>query len=201
MGIEIRGRDDNHVTGRPASGVQDFNGVAAGLGGLGQLRPGVRPIPVQVQGSAHQHDPAVTAVIPAQSTEIFAFDVVREGNGRLVRVGFGFRANLQLPVQHDPLSGQFKIFVIREAQFAVDRQTAQRRRRGIKNNVHIPINGDSGVWRGHLLVSPSGCIGPAAPLDRRRRRCLLSLKNGISAEAQNGRDQQGKEQEIMFSHG
>ena len=34
--------------------------------------------------------------------------------------GLGFRTNLQLPVHHDPLGGQFKIFIICEAQFAVD---------------------------------------------------------------------------------
>ena len=77
---------------------------------------------MQVQGSTHQHDPAVTAVIRStHSTDVFVFDVVGEGNGRLARVGVGFRANLQLPVHHDPLGGQFQILVIREAEFAVER--------------------------------------------------------------------------------
>jgi hypothetical protein len=122
MGIEIRGREDNRVAGPPLSGVQDFNRVAACFGGLGQLGPGVRPVTVQVQGSAHEHDPAVTAVIRStRSRHIFVFDVVGEGNCGLARVGLGFRANLQLAVHHDPLGGQFKIFIICEAQFAVDR--------------------------------------------------------------------------------
>ena len=102
---------------------------------------------MQVQGSAHQHDPAVTAVIRStDSTHIFVFDVVGEGNGRLARVGFGFRANLQLPVHHDPLGGQFEILVVREAQFAVDRQAVQRRRTDVEDDVHVLLNGDHGVF-------------------------------------------------------
>ena len=84
--------------------------VLPAVGGLCQLGPGVRPVAVQVQGSAHEHDPAVTAVIRStHSTDIFVFDVVGEGNGRLARVGPGFGADLQFPVQHDPLGGQFKV--------------------------------------------------------------------------------------------
>ena len=52
---------------------------------------------------------------------VFTRDVIGQGNGRIARVGAGFSTNLQLPVQHDPLGGQFKIFIICEAQFAVDR--------------------------------------------------------------------------------
>ena len=78
---------------------------------------------MQVQGSAHEHDPAVTAVIRStDSTHIFVFDVVGEGNGRLARVGGLFSPNLQLPVHHDPLGGQFKILIVCKAQFAVDRE-------------------------------------------------------------------------------
>jgi len=135
---------------------------------------------VQVQGSAHEHDPAVTAVIPTQSTKILVFDVVGEGNGRLVRVGFGFRANLQLSVHHDPLSGQFEIFVVREAQFAVDRQTMQRRRSDIEDDVHVPPDGDNGVFAGDLFIRPGGCIRPA--LRASRGSLLLRLNDGISAE-------------------
>ena len=53
------------------------------------------------------------------STDVFVFDVVGQGDGRLLRVGFGFRADFEFPVHHDPLGGQFEIFVIGEAQFAV----------------------------------------------------------------------------------
>ena len=70
----------------------------------------LRPIAVQVQGSAHEHDPAVNAVIRStHSTDIFVFDVVGEGNGRLACMGPGFGADFQFPVQHDPLGGQFKV--------------------------------------------------------------------------------------------
>src|SRR5262249_18839947 len=82
--------------------------VAARCGCVGQLGPGVLPITVQVQGSAHEHDPAVTAVFSTQSTKIFVFDVVGEGNCRLARVGFGFGADFQFPVHHDPLGGEFR---------------------------------------------------------------------------------------------
>src|SRR4029434_9251941 len=97
-GIEIRGREDNLVADSPASGVQDFNRVAACFGGPGQLAPGVLPIAVQVQGSAHEHDPAVTAV--SRSTRagyVFVFDVVGEGDCRLASMGPGFGADFQLP--------------------------------------------------------------------------------------------------------
>ena len=160
-GIEVRRREHNLLAGLPVRSAQDLDRGAARFGGLGQLGPGALFRTVQVQGSAHQHDAAVTAVIAAHSTEIFAFDVVSEGDGRLVRVGLGFRADLQLPVHHDPLGGQFQIFVIREAQFAVDRQTVQRRRSDIEDDVHVPVNGDHGVFGGHLLVRPGGGIGPA----------------------------------------
>jgi hypothetical protein len=68
-----------------------------------------------IQGSAHDHDPAVTHCF-----NVFARDVIGQGNARIARVGAGLSTNLQLAVQHDPLGGQFKIFFICEAQFAVD---------------------------------------------------------------------------------
>src|SRR6185436_9320524 len=143
-GIEIRGREDNLVTDPPASGVQNLYRGAACVGRVGQLGPGVLPITVQVQGSAHEHDPAVNAVIrSAHSTYVFVFDVVSEGNCRLARVWGLFSTNLQLPVQHDPLGGQLKILIVCEAQFAVDRQTVQRGRAGIEDNIHVLVDGDS----------------------------------------------------------
>src|SRR5207244_2853978 len=81
-GIEIRRREDNLVANPPARGVQDLYRIAAGVGCPGQLGPGVLPIAVQVQGSAHEQDPAVNAVIRStHATDIFVFDVVGEGNG------------------------------------------------------------------------------------------------------------------------
>src|SRR6185312_10741892 len=98
---------------------------------------------VQVQGSAHEHHPAVTAVIRStDSAHIFVFDVVGESNGRLARVGGLFSPNLQLPVHHDPLGGQFKILTVCEAQFAFDRQAVQRRRTDVEDHVLASFNGD-----------------------------------------------------------
>ena len=156
-GIEIRGREDNLVADPPARGVQDLYRSAACVGRVGQLGPGVGPITVQVQGSAHEHDPAVNFVSRStHSTYIFVFDVVREGNCRLARVGGLFSTNLQLPVQHDPLGGQFKIPIVCEAQFAVDRQTVQRRRTDIEDNIHALVDGDNGAFGWHLFVCPGG---------------------------------------------
>ena len=59
-GIEIRRREDDLVTHPPFSGVQHLDRGAAGFGGLRQLGPGVRPVTVQVQGAAREHDAAVT---------------------------------------------------------------------------------------------------------------------------------------------
>src|SRR5207244_13016692 len=54
----------------------------------------------------------------------------------------GFGADFQFPVQHDPLGGQFKVSVVGEAEFAVDRQTAQRRRTDVEDHVLAFFNGD-----------------------------------------------------------
>src|SRR6185436_21117356 len=118
------------------------------VGGVGQLGPRVLAVPMQVQGAAHEHDPAVNALTRDSrcgNTDVFAFDVVGERDGRLARVGPGFGADFQFPVHHDPLGGQFNIFVIGEAQFAVDRQTVQRLRTDIEDNVYAIVNGDNGA--------------------------------------------------------
>src|SRR4030095_7583252 len=76
-GIEIRGREDNLVADPPTGSVQDLYGGAACVGRGGQLGPGVQaPLTVQVQGSAHERNPAVTAVIRStHSTNVFVLDV------------------------------------------------------------------------------------------------------------------------------
>ena len=56
--------------------------VAPALAVLRQLGPGVLPVAVQVQGSARDHDPAVT-----HAHQLFILDVVGEGDGGLARVG------------------------------------------------------------------------------------------------------------------
>ena len=70
---------------------------------------------MQAQGSAHEHDPAVTHCV-----DVFTRDVIGQGNCRVAPVGFGFSTNLQRPVQHDPFCGQFNILIVCEAQFAVE---------------------------------------------------------------------------------
>ncbi len=51
----------------------------------------------------------------------------------------------------------------------------------IEDDVHVLLNGDNGVFAGHLLVRPGGCIGPALCAGR-RRSFLLGLNDGVSAE-------------------
>ena len=71
---------------------------------------------MQVQRSAQDHDAAVT-----HARHFFIMNIVGEGDGRLVRMGFGFGADFQLPLQHDPFGGQLDIGLIREAEVcAVD---------------------------------------------------------------------------------
>src|SRR6185369_7758139 len=83
-GIVIRGREDNLVADAPAGGVQNLNrGGARGSRG-GQLGPGIGAVAVQVQGSAHEHNAAVDLARPStDSTDVFVFDVVGEGDGGL----------------------------------------------------------------------------------------------------------------------
>ncbi len=69
----------------PVTGIQDFDCVATRGGCFCQLGPGVFPITVQAQGSAHEHDPAVTHCF-----NVFTRDVIGQGNGRIARVGLGF---------------------------------------------------------------------------------------------------------------
>src|SRR4029078_4851724 len=117
--------------------------------------------------------------------DVFVFDVVRESNGRLARVRGLFSTNLQLAVQHDPLGGEFKIFVCREAKLAVDRQAVQRRGIGIENDINTLVNGDKGAVRRHLFVCPGGWITPASPFDGRRNWLLIRLNNSEYANKNN----------------
>jgi hypothetical protein len=118
-GIEIRRREDNLVTCPPASSDQDLYGGAACRGCLCQLGPGVSAIAVQVQGAAHVHDSAVTHTLHG----LFIRDGIGEGISRLARVGAGLGADFQVPIQHDPLSGQFKVAFVGDAEFALDIDT------------------------------------------------------------------------------
>jgi hypothetical protein len=121
---------------------------------------------VQVQGTAGDHDPAVAHA----SHDVVTFHGVGEGDGRLARVGGGFGADLQLPVQHDPLGGQFQVGIVGEGEFAVDGQTAQGGRTDVEDNILVFCNDDLLAGRWHLAVWPGRRIRPAA--GRRRPRIL-----------------------------
>src|SRR4029077_10535821 len=97
-GIVIRGCEDNLVADAPARGVQNLDRGRACVGRAGQLGPGVGPVTVQVQGSAHEHDAAVNLVrVSTDSTDVFVFDVDGEGDGGLADVRGFLRADLQFP--------------------------------------------------------------------------------------------------------
>src|SRR5262245_40431869 len=201
-GIEIRGREDKLVTDPPARRVQDLDGGAACRRCLCQLGPGVFPITVQVQGSAHEHDPAVTAVIRStHSTYVFVLDVVGEGNCRLACMGPGFGADFQFAVQQDPLGGQFKVSIVCEAEFAFDSQTAQRRRTDVEDDFLACCNGDlvACVW--DAPVWPGGRIRPARRPGR-RRSSFLGLNDSEYADDQEcWKERSKKKRAMLFTHG
>ena len=184
-GIKIRRGQHNHVPDPPLSGIQNFDRVAAGLRRAGQLGPGVRPVAVQVQRSARDHDPAIP-----HAHQLLILDVVGEGDGRLVRVGLRLGADFQLPVQHDPLGGQFQVGLVREAEFAVDRHTVQRRRTDIQEHFLVSWNIDQLPGNRHLVMRPGGWIRPApslspaaAPHRRQRMRRRKGTPESATQEA------------------
>ena len=159
------------------------------------------PIAVQVQGAAHEHDPAIAAVVrAAHATDIFVLDVVGERDGRLACMGPGFRADCQFPVQQDPLGGQFEVGIVGEAEFAVDRHTAQRRRTDVEDHVLAFVNGDrvAGDW--HLAVWPAGRIRPLRRLGRRRSTILRLNDREHAAKQECGNQQDKKERAMLLTH-
>ena len=172
-GIEIRGCENDLVAGAPAGSVQELDRGGAGVRCAGQLRPGIGPVTVKIEGSAHEQDPAVHAVRRStHSTDVFVFDVVGEGDGRLARVRSLFSADLQFPVQHDPLGGQFNVLIVREAEFAVDGHAVQRRRSDVENYLLVFLDDDLVACDGHLAVGPGRRIRPVRRLGCRRCRTL-----------------------------
>jgi hypothetical protein len=152
-GIEIRGREDNLVADPPTAAFRTSIEVLPALAVSGQLAPGVLPIsPCRFRVPPMSMIPRSTlSFVPptpliSSSLTLFVKVIVA------LRCGGLFSTNLQLPVQHDPLGGQFKILIVCEAQFAVDRQTVQRRRTDIEDNIHALVDGDNGACGWHLLV-------------------------------------------------
>jgi hypothetical protein len=140
---------------------------------------------MQVQCATRDHDSAVTHATHG----VFIGDVVGEGNGRLVRVGPGFGADFQFPVQHDPLGGEFQVGLVGEAEFAQDRQAAQRRRTHVEDHLLACCNGDLVTCAGHPVVRPGGRTGPTRRLDRRRR----FNDSGYADEGEGWNEQRKKE--------
>ena len=172
----------------PVRGVQHFDRVAAGLGRLGQLGPGVRAVAVQVQRAARDHDPAVAHAHHA----VFVLDVVGEGDGRLARVGLGLGADVQLPVQHDPLGGQLQVGL--SAKLSLPLIVRPLSAGGLTSRSTSLSCGDGDLvacgW--HLAVRPGGRIRPArlsvlpalrqsAP-ERQRTRCRAGMLEGAKPE-------------------
>ena len=145
---------------------------------------------MQVQGSARDHDPAVVTR-----------DIVGEGDGRLARVGLGFGADFQFPVHEDRLGGQLDVGFVREAEFAVDSQAAQRRRTDVEEHILAFFNGDRVPCAGHLPVRPGGRIGPELLLDR-LRSLFPSRRNDAECtdEEDCWNEQRKKERAILSSH-
>jgi len=152
MGIEIRGREDNLVADPPSSGVQDFNRVAACLGGLDSFVQEFVRLPCRFRV------PPMSMIPRSLRSFVPPIPLISSSLTLSVRVIVAWRVwglasvpIFQFPVHHDPLGGQFEVLIIGEAQFAVDRQTAQRHRADIEDNIHVLVNGDSGVLAGTFL--------------------------------------------------
>jgi hypothetical protein len=178
--------------------------VLPALAVLAELGPGVRPVTVQIQGSAHEHDPTVNALTRdtrCGNTDVFVFDVVGEGDGRFAGMGPGFSADFQFPVHHDPLGGQFEVGIVGEGELALDRHTAQRRRTDVEEHVLVFGDGDlvAGGW--HLPVRPGGTIRPTRLSDCRRSGTLSLNDCERAAEQECWKERRKKERAISRTHG
>jgi hypothetical protein len=152
---------------------------------------------VQVQGAAHDHDSAVAHILHG----LFITDVIGQGNGRFAGVGSGRGTDFQFPMQHDPLGSQFKVAIVCEAEFAFDRQTAERRRSDVEDDVLARGNGDLVTCAGYAAVWPGGSIRPAR-LSECRRSGILSLNDSECADEQECRQERSKQERAMLrSHG
>ena len=98
-GIEVRGRENNLVADLPAGGVQDLYRICCQPPAVvGQLGPGVFVVPRRFRFPPMSMIPRSTLVVcSTDSTYIFVFDVVREGNCCLARVGA-----FSVPISNSP---------------------------------------------------------------------------------------------------
>src|SRR5206468_426963 len=97
---------------------------------------------------------------------------------------------------------EFKVGIVCEAEFAVDSQTAQRRRTDVEDHVLAFFNSDLVACDWHLAAWPSGRIRPARLPDRRRTLLLSRLNNSKYAYKKKYWNEQCKKQRaICFYHG
>jgi hypothetical protein len=116
-------------------------------------------------------------------------------------MGPGFGADFQFAVQHDPLGGEFEVGIVREAEFAFDGQTAERRRTDVEDDVLARWNRDLVTCAGHASVWPRGRIRPAR-LSARRRSSFLGLNDSEYADEQEcWKERSKKERAMSLTHG
>src|SRR5690606_30708075 len=128
---------------------------AAGFGCFVQLHHRVDAITVQVQGPAGDQDPAVSHAV-----DVFARDIVGQGDRRIARVRLALVTDLQLPAQQYPLGGELEIRVVGKAELAVDIHAMQRRRTDIEDDVQTRADSDYVTLLGNGPAGPGGWIGP-----------------------------------------
>ncbi len=190
-GIEVGRGEDDLVALAPAGGVEDLDPRAAGFGGAGELGPGVLAVAVQAQRAAHEHDPAV-----AHGVDVLVGHLVGQGDRRVVPVGFGLAADLQLAApQVDPLGVEPDVAIVREAELAVDRQAAQRGRIDVQDHVDVAGDDDGIAFAGHFPVGPGGGIGPAHRPDRCKGRIRRGggVRVGVAFLGRNARPRAERE--------
>src|SRR5687767_7985121 len=115
-------------------------------------------------------------------------------------MGPGFGADFQFPVQQDPLGGQFKVSVVGKAEFAVDRQTAQRRRTDVEDDFLACWNGDLVACDRYLAVWPGGRIGPVRRPGRRRSSFLGLNDSEYADEQECWKERSKKERAMVLTH-
>jgi hypothetical protein len=119
----------------------------------------------------------------------------------LACMGPGFGADFQFPVQHDPLGDEFEVGIVREAEFAVDRQTAQRRRTDVEDYFLARWNDDLVTGARHASVWPGGRIRPARPHGRRRSSFLGLNDSEYADEQECWKERSKKERAMLLTHG
>ena len=114
-------------------------------------------ITMQVQRAARDHDAAVTHA----GHDVFTLDVVGEGDGCIACVRTVGGTDLQFAVQHDPLGGQLQVRIVGKSEFPLDRQTAERGRADIQNDLLVLADDDLVTGGRNPAIRPGCSIRPA----------------------------------------